>query len=126
MPRRSSRLDLFILEEFKTSNLVSDVCNLISELAVITFGTAFLIAAQLLNNTLASIFFAISIIIGFWAMHFDRGVAKCRKVILQSACFSKTNNAEDMETHAKYAKLQHIFTTVAGCFGMFGMIVFAL
>ena len=123
MPRVTKKaLEQYLLVDFRNAVFMSDIFTLVSDILLIVIGTALLYFALLTEQTLATIFFALSVILGFWAFDFHKHVIKYTKLILRETCYNAKHLAEDANSRSKYATYAHIFTVTSGCFGMFGVL----
>lgn len=123
MPRVTKKaIEKYLLEDFRNSVYMSDLFTLVSDILLIFIGTVLLSISLFSEQKLATIFFAISVILGFWAFDFHKHVIKYTKLILRETCYNSTFIDKDVENRSKYATYAHVFTVVAGCFGMFGML----
>lgn len=98
MFNKAEMLEKYLLGVYKNTSSKSIWFGLVSDLLLIVFGTIFFLYAKCTDNLLSSIFFAISIILGFVSIELDKHIVTLVRLISETAYLTKEIAKDDENT----------------------------
>lgn len=122
MYNKAEMLEKYLLGVYKNTASKSIWFGLVSDLLLIVFGTIFFLYAKGTDNLLSSIFFAISIILGFVSIELDKHIVTLVRLISETAYITKEIVKDDEKHLATLTTYSTICNITAGIFGSFGLI----
>lgn len=121
METRRDILEKYVLNVYKNTSSKSIWFELVSDLLLIFFGSLFFLYAKYTQNLLSSIFFALSIVLGFVSVELDKHIVTLVRIISETVYLEKDFDPIDEKHLTNYAMLSTICNIVAGVFGTFGL-----
>ena len=121
METRRDILEKYVLNVYKNTSSKSIWFELVSDLLLIFFGSLFFLYAKYTQNLLSSIFFALSIVLGFVSVELDKHIVTLVRIISETVYLEKNFDPVDEKHLTNYAMLSTICNIVAGVFGTFGL-----
>lgn len=122
MFNKAEMLEKYLLGVYKNTSSKSILFGLVSDLLLIVFGTIFFLYAKCTDNLLSSIFFAISIILGFVSIELDKHIVTLVRLISETAYLTKEIVKDDEKYLATLTTSSTICNITAGIFGAFGLL----
>ena len=122
MFNKAEMLEKYLLGVYKNTSSKSIWFGLVSDLLLIVFGTIFFLYAKCTDNLLSSIFFAISIILGFVSIELDKHIVTLVRLISEMAYLTKEIVKDDEKHLATLTTYSTICNITAGIFGAFGLL----
>ena len=121
METKRDILEKYVLNVYKNTSSKSIWFELVSDLLLIFFGSLFFLYAKYTQNLLSSIFFALSIVLGFVSVELDKHIVTLVRIISETVYLEKYFDPIDEKHLTNYAMLSTICNIVAGVFGTFGL-----
>lgn len=122
MFNKAEMLEKYLLGVYKNTSSKSILFGLVSDLLLIVFGTIFFLYAKCTDNLLSSIFFAISIILGFVSIELDKHIVTLVRLISETAYLTKEIVTDDEKYLSTLTTSSTICNITAGIFGAFGLL----
>ena len=122
MEEHHSELDVYVMETYKNAISKAAVFDLVSDIMITVLGTVFLLYSIYKENMLSSVFFTLSVILGFFSLECDKWSRHAIKSIAQDYYVNKKPIHVYHNTLTKYTTAAHILNIISGIFGLFGLL----